>query len=136
MQSAHVSRVKLNNFAAKKDRLEYVKPYWKGSEIYRFSCSETQNFLRWPKINKLYGSFFWMGFNYLKARATLRNQFAARSLPVVLDTGPLDWESCALTTRSLLLKPTVADILKHFEPPSKKYLATHLEMIKMKTQDS
>ena len=28
--------------------LEYVKPYLKGSEIYRFSCSATQNFLRRP----------------------------------------------------------------------------------------
>ena len=55
---------------------------------------------------------------------------------MVLDTGPLDWESRALTTRPLLLKPTVADILNHFEPPSKKYLATPLEMIKTKTQDS
>ena len=77
-----------------------------------------------------------MGFNCLKARAISRKQFTARSLPVVLDTGPLDWESRALTTRPLLLKPTVADILNHFEPPSKKYLATPLEMIKTKTQDS
>ena len=31
--------------AAKKDRLEYVKSSWKGSEIYRFSCLATQNFI-------------------------------------------------------------------------------------------
>ena len=30
---------------AKKDRLEYVKSYWKGSEIYCFSRSVTRNFL-------------------------------------------------------------------------------------------
>ena len=49
------SRVKLNSSAAKKDKLEYVKSYWTGSEIYLFSCSETQNVLRWPKENKPYG---------------------------------------------------------------------------------
>ena len=75
----------------------------------------------WKK--KLYGPFFWMGFNCLKAAATLRSQFtfyhsAPRnswysfyrppkderlsrlwSHPVVLNTEPLDWESSALTTR-------------------------------------
>ena len=30
---------------AKKDRLEYVKSHWKGSEIYRFSRFVTRNFL-------------------------------------------------------------------------------------------
>ena len=39
----------MNSSVAKKDRLEYVNPYWKGSEIYRFSSSGTQNFLRWLK---------------------------------------------------------------------------------------
>ena len=75
---------------------------------------------------KLYRPFVWMGFNCLKATATLRRQFtfyhsAPRnswysfclprkderlsrpwSHPVVLDTGPLDWESSALTTWPLL----------------------------------
>ena len=41
--------VKLNSSVAKKDRLEYVNSYWKGSEIYRFSSSGTQNFLHWLK---------------------------------------------------------------------------------------
>ena len=36
--------------AAKKDRLEYVKSSWKGSKIYRFSRSATQNFIRRPTI--------------------------------------------------------------------------------------
>ena len=76
----------------------------------------------------LYGPFLWMGFNCLKARATLARQFifyhkvprnswysfyrpqmAERlrqplSHPAVLNTGPLDWESRALTTRPLLQK--------------------------------
>ena len=66
-----------------------------------------------------------MGFNCLKARATLRKQFTfyhyvsrnswyslyrswkderlswAWNHPVVLNMGPLDWESSALTTRPL-----------------------------------
>ena len=71
----------------------------------------------------LYGPFLWMGFNCLKATATSRRQFTFYhsvlrnswysfyrpekderlsqpwSHPVVLNTGPLDWESSALTTR-------------------------------------
>ena len=78
-----------------------------------------------PK-KKLYGPFLWMGFNCLKATATSRRQFTFYhsvprnswysfyqprkdgrlswpwSHPVVLNTGPLDWESSALTTWPLL----------------------------------
>ena len=67
------------------------------------------------------------GFNSLKAKATSRRQFTfyyyvprnfwysfyrprkderlsrPGSHPVVLNTGPLDWESSALTTRPLLV---------------------------------
>ena len=70
--------------------------------------------------------FLWMGFNCLKATATSRRQFTFYhsvprnslysfyrprkdemqsrpwSHPVVLNTGPLDWESSTLTTRPLL----------------------------------
>ena len=77
-------------------------------------------------LKKLYGPFLWMGFNYLKATAISRRQFTFYhsvsrnswcsfyrprkyerlsrpwSHPVVLNTGPLDWESSALTTRQLL----------------------------------
>ena len=77
---------------------------------------------------KLYGPFLWMGFNCLKAAATSRRQFTFYhsvprnswysfyrprkderlsqpwSHPVVLNTGLLDWESSALTTRPLLLR--------------------------------
>ena len=75
---------------------------------------------------KLYGPFLWMGFNCLKATATLRRQFTFYhpvprnswysfyqphkderltwpwSHSVVLSMGPLDWESSALTTWPLL----------------------------------
>ena len=75
---------------------------------------------------KFYGPFLWIGFNCLKARATSRKQFTfyykvpriswysfcwprkdeKLSRPwnhlVALNTGPLDWESSALTTRPLL----------------------------------
>ena len=76
---------------------------------------------------KLYGPFLlWMGFNCLKATTTSRRQFNLYhsvprnswhsfyrprkderlsrpwSYPVVLITGPLDWESSALTIRPLL----------------------------------
>ena len=75
---------------------------------------------------KPYGSFLWMGFTCLKATATSGRQFTFNnsvpsnswyllsrprkderlsqpwSHPVVLSTEPLDWESGALTTRSLL----------------------------------
>ena len=70
---AHVSiksSVRENSSDAKKDRLEYVKSYWKVFEIYRFSRSGTQNVLCWPTM--------------------------------------------------------VANIFEHFEPPSKKFLATPL----------
>ena len=36
--------------ATKKDRLEYVKSVWKGSEIYCFRCSTTQNFIPLPTL--------------------------------------------------------------------------------------
>ena len=81
-----------------------------------------------PKLKKknLYGSFLWMGFNCPKASATLRRQFTFYhkvpryswysfywpqknerlsrpwSHPVVLNKGPLDWESSAITTRPTL----------------------------------
>ena len=78
------------------------------------------------KKTKLYGSFLWIGFNCLKATVTSRRQFTFYhsvprnswysfyrpqkderlsrpwSHPVVLNTGLLDWESSALTTRPLL----------------------------------
>ena len=71
-------------------------------------------------------SFLWAGFNCLKDRATLRKQFTFLPLssqkflysfyqpgkderlsqpwsyPLVLNTGPLDYESSALTTRPLV----------------------------------
>ena len=74
------------------------------------------------KLQKLYGPFLWVRFNCLKARATSRRQFTFNhyvpgnswysfyrprkdirlsrpwSHPVVLNTGPLDWESSALHT--------------------------------------
>ena len=83
---------------------------------------EIKNFL------KLYDPFLWMGFNCLKATFTLRRQFTFYhsvprnswysfywprkderlsrpwNHPVVLNTGPLDWESSTLTTRPLLHK--------------------------------
>ena len=37
--------IRESSSAAKKDRLEYMKFHWKGSEIYRFSHSAAQNFL-------------------------------------------------------------------------------------------
>ena len=77
------------------------------------------------KKKKLYDPFLWMGFNCLKARAASRRQLTfyyqvprnfwyslyrprkdeRLSRPwshlVVLNTGPLDWESSTLTTRPL-----------------------------------
>ena len=41
-------RYREHSSAAKKYRLEYLKSHCKGSEIYRSSCSTTQNFLRLP----------------------------------------------------------------------------------------
>ena len=53
MQSVMQSRLCLNqelsqenSSAAKKERLEYTKSYWKGFEIYGFSSSGTHSFLR------------------------------------------------------------------------------------------
>ena len=80
------------------------------------------------KEKKNYGPFLWMGFNCLKATATLRRQFTFYhsvprnswcsfywprkdkrlsrpwSHPVVLSTTHLDWEFSTLTTRPLLHK--------------------------------
>ena len=82
--------------------------------------------------------FFWMGFNCLKATATSRRQFAFyHSVPtnswysfyrprknerlsqpwsylVVLNAGPLDWESSALTTGPLLHCFNTIDFLAYF----------------------
>ena len=46
-------RIKLGRtvLRLKKDRLQYVKFHWKGSEMYCFSRSSTQNFLQ-PKFLK------------------------------------------------------------------------------------
>ena len=87
--------------------------------------------------------FLWMGFNCLKATATSRRQFTFYhevhrnfwysfyrprkdkrlsrpwSHPVVLNTGPLDWESSALTTRPLLHNNT------HRNEVSKQNTQTH-----------
>ena len=88
--------------------LEKEKRY----EIETFSIERVLN-----NLKKLYGPFLWMGFNCLKATATSRRQFTFYhsvprnswysfyrprkdkrlsrpwSHPVVLSTGPLDWES-------------------------------------------
>ena len=74
-------------------------------------------FLFFFKKKKLYGPFLWMEFNCLKATTTSRRQVPRNSWysfyeprkddrlsrpwshPVVLNTGPLDWESSTLTTR-------------------------------------
>ena len=51
---AHISvNVKLGRTVLqlkKTAQIEYMKLYWKGPEIYRFSRSATQNFLRWPAM--------------------------------------------------------------------------------------
>ena len=50
---AHVSikiEVRENSSAAKEDKLEYMKCYWKGPKLYRFSRYATQNFLRRPTM--------------------------------------------------------------------------------------
>ena len=84
---------------------------------------------RWLQIKKkLYGPFLRIGFSCLKATATSRRQFTFYhsiprnswysfyrpwkderlsrpwSHPMVLNTGPMDWESSPLTTRLLLLE--------------------------------
>ena len=68
-------------------------------------------------LKKLYGPFLWMGFNCLNPTATSRRQFTFYhsvprnswysfhqpwSHPLILNMGPLDWESGALATRPLL----------------------------------
>ena len=84
-----------------------------------------QNLLNQNNKKKNYGPFLWMGFNCLKARATSRRQFTFYhkvprnswysfyrpwknerlsrpwSHPVVLNMGPLGWESSALSTKNL-----------------------------------
>ena len=99
----------------------------------RFELFVQKKFEKLPHVKdlkkKLYGPFLlWMGFNCLKATATLRRQFTFYhsvprnswysfyrprkgkrlsrpwSHPVVLITVPLDWESSTLTTRPLLHK--------------------------------
>ena len=90
-------------------------------------CRGCFGFWRNFKTFELYDPFLWMGFNCLKARATSRRQFtffllsSQKFLVLILSTlegwkaestleppsdsmGPLDWESIALTTRSLLHK--------------------------------
>ena len=44
------SEGKERSSADKKDRLVYAKSSWKGSEIYRFSCSASQNFIPLPTM--------------------------------------------------------------------------------------
>ena len=85
---------------------------------------------------KLYGPFLWMGSNCLKATATSGWQFTfyhwvprnswhsfyrprkderlsrSWSHPVVFNTGLLDWESSALTTRPLLHKVLNIKVLR------------------------
>ena len=80
------------------------------------------------KKTKFYDPVLWMGFNCLKASATSRRQFTFShqvprnswyslyrrrederlswtwSHPVVLNTGPMDWEYSTLTTRLFLHK--------------------------------
>ena len=51
-----------------------------------------------------------MGFNCLKATATSLSR--PRNHPVVLNTGLLDWESSALTTRPLLHKVLNIKVLR------------------------
>ena len=102
------------------------------------NCGFNKTFFPYFKKNiKLYGPFLWMGFNCLKARATSRRQFTFYhwvprnswysfyrsrkderlsqpwSHSVVLSTGPLDWESSALTTRPLLHVKMASDQLLH-----------------------
>ena len=100
-----------------------------------------------PEVKKkLYGPFLWTGFNCLKARATSRRQFTFYhkvpriswysfyrpwederlsrpwSHPVVLNTGPLDWESSALTARPLLHEPPQHTSLIVTDNPTKSML--------------
>ena len=91
--------------------------------------------------NKLYGPFLWMGFNCLKARATSRRQFTFYEVPrnswysfyqprkverlsrpwshpVILNTGPLDWQSSALNTRQLLCMKLESEGASSLKRPS------------------
>ena len=110
------------------------------SWIIQVSLTESKNVTKvWfkekkPLKTKLYGPFLWIRFNCLKATATSRRQFTFyHSVPrnswysfyrpqkderlsrpwshsLVLNTGPLDWESSALTTRPLLHRLTINKI--------------------------
>ena len=76
-----------NSSAAKKDRLEYVKSHWKGSNIYRFSRSVTQNFLHLstmvtdisadfePPSKKFLATPLSLVFNYILRRDNQGRQF-------------------------------------------------------------
>ena len=92
------------------------------SKLLSFNCfyTEYKNYHIWKK--NFMAPFLWMGFNYLKATATSRRHFTFYhsvqgnssysfywprkderlsrpwSHPVILNTGPLDWESSTLST--------------------------------------
>ena len=91
--------------------------------------------------SKLCGPFLWMRFNCLKARATSRRQFTFYEVPrnswysfyqprkderlsrpwshpVVLNTGPLDWQSSALNTRQLLCMKLESEGASNLKRPS------------------
>ena len=106
----------LRNFVIESWRNKLYKKSWS-----RYSRGKWMHL----KNLKLYGSFFWMGFNCLKARATSRRQFTFyQQVPrnswysfyqprkderlsricshaEVLNMGALDWESSPLTTKPL-----------------------------------
>ena len=104
--------------------------------------------MRWVFKVILYGPFLWMGFNCLKVtyshfeeavyfleiqNSVPRNSWYSFyqprnderlsrpwSHPVVLNTGPLDWESSALTTRPLAIQSICYQIVSPdiiFLPP-------------------
>ena len=53
-----LGRGRESSSAAKKDRLEYVKSRWKGSEFCRFNRSVTKNFLRLSTmVNDIFEDF-------------------------------------------------------------------------------
>ena len=103
------------------------------TKIYTHYTFEQACFKR--DLKTLWPLFLWMGFNCLKATATSRRQFTfyhsvprnswysfyrlrkderlnrSWSHPVVLSTGPLDWESSALTTRPLLHTVNISFLL-------------------------
>ena len=92
----------------------------------KFRSSHPEIFCKKQLFKKLYGPFLWTKFHCLKARVTSRRQFTFYLLVsrnswysiyppqkderlsrpwshlVVLNTGPLSWESSALTTTPLL----------------------------------